>query len=665
MAFVLLVLHLGVLVCRKFSHFDRNSSTLLILQAFWMLWMVLPLLVGCTAVAEERKLGTLGGQLCLPVKGRTQLAVKFLTVIGLSVFLGAVMPLLLEGSRILPTVPRSIFADASQNWVAGLPTGQFYLWYVLHLFILKLPVIIFVGMAVLGGLVSFYASSLARNTLQALAPAVLGVMLLAFLSLSASSLQQFGLEFLWQGQLYLVIALPLMLSALIWFSAQNFRQSSADGKLWTRNALKVVLALTISVMMTSLVYHRFWEKFTPFEPWHGPARLSLSDSVQLKERWLGLKVRLPDGKIWEAASIPDQKTGILTDLLANWKRTLVVFAGIEGSNWLTAEHMYRDTVGIKTDGTLWVSEAPKQTGRGELQRHDWLMDARTPSHLVRVGAGTDWKDMLPFGLHTFLVKADGTLWRWGCPTNFNVRDKQWPGLQTFTPERLGVESNWAGAFSVDGNACFLKNDGSLWLWYVPRNKDGVKLIEVGPDLTVSFAGNFNGKKLRSAARISFCKQYKAGVFEDGTFRVWAEEDWEGSHRYDSVWKVADLPLDYGTNWLAVAGSGEKIVTLKADGTLWLWNFHFDYRRALPLAELDHELRSVKPVRLGTHADWIAVSGTSGRVTSLAADGSLWLWPVESVHDWDSMYDNDSFKLEPLLDISRKPQFLGNVFAATP
>jgi hypothetical protein len=46
------------------------------LEFWWVLWLGLPFLVGSAAVAEERKLGTLEGQLCLPTTRRTQFAVK-------------------------------------------------------------------------------------------------------------------------------------------------------------------------------------------------------------------------------------------------------------------------------------------------------------------------------------------------------------------------------------------------------------------------------------------------------------------------------------------------------------------------------------------------------------------------------------------------------------
>jgi hypothetical protein len=68
----------------------------------------------------------------------------------------------------------------------------------------------------------------------------------------------------------------------------------------------------------------------------------------------------------------------------------------------------------------------------------------------------------------------------------------------------------------------------------------------------------------------------------------------------------------------------------------------------------------KPSRLGTHMDWIAITTATDGIISLAADGSLWYWPLQEGTDryWDPQY------IQPLLDISRNPQPLGNIFSVS-
>ena len=90
------------------------------------------------------------------------------------------------------------------------------------------------------------------------------------------------------------------------------------------------------------------------------------------------------------------------------------------------------------------------------------------------------------------------------------------------------------------------------------------------------------------------------------------------------------------------------MTLKADGSLWKWDFPDD-----PMVKPE----TAYATRLGTRSDWVAVSRVWGCVTSLAADGSLWLWEYES-----RRFSPEEFSMPPLLAASRKPQLIGNVFA---
>ena len=124
MALALAVLHLGLIVTRKLGHFPRSSSTEFVLETFWWLWLVMPFLTGCAAVAEERKLGTHEAQLCLPVTRRAQFTVKLCVVLLLSVLFGAAMPLLFEGTRVLPDTRINLFSAFSSQFGGEVPKAM-------------------------------------------------------------------------------------------------------------------------------------------------------------------------------------------------------------------------------------------------------------------------------------------------------------------------------------------------------------------------------------------------------------------------------------------------------------------------------------------------------------------------------------------------------------
>jgi ABC-type transport system involved in cytochrome c biogenesis ATPase subunit len=60
----LLALHIGIIALRKYHQFARDSAGEVVTCIFWILWLVMPVIIGCMAVAEERSLGVMEGQLC-------------------------------------------------------------------------------------------------------------------------------------------------------------------------------------------------------------------------------------------------------------------------------------------------------------------------------------------------------------------------------------------------------------------------------------------------------------------------------------------------------------------------------------------------------------------------------------------------------------------------
>jgi ABC-type transport system involved in multi-copper enzyme maturation permease subunit len=654
--FVLVVLHLGVLAVRKFHDLSNSHDLKFVLEIFWGIWLVMPVLVGCTAVAEERKIGTLEGQLCLPVKRSKQFRIKLAVVLCLSMFFGALMPLLLEGTRILPDLHLNL---GSLTFGVGprYSPAAYFMWYCLAWFNGWIPILTFAGAVSLMGIVSFYISTLTRNTLQSLAPAVMALAVMFFLLLSAPLSGLYDTDFLWRGPLPYFIALPIFLLALLWLAHGNFNQARISWSTGRRNLLGLTAALVVGVVLTAAVYHRAWGKLTPFEPAHGTAQLQLPGAVRLNTDRDQATVWLPGGRLWIAQfAYPPYNPPAW--LLNNIQMKLDRSTFIADSNWLDLKYGYHAVVGIKTDGTLWVLEKPD---RG-VERLDTSGPANDDNlkHLDQFGTDTNWTSLVIYGPGYLLAKNDGTLWRWG-PFDFDVGHHVWPGIAKFQPERLGTDSDWAQISQDSYHRIFLrKNDGSLWTWPGDLNNSGHSVFTVEPGFTFSAVVVPNHMEFRSWTQISVGLDFKVGVRSDGTFRIWADERQVHEHHGNYEWFSADKQIGNGTNWVAVAGNWKKIVTLKDDGTLWLWNFRYDYRRGWDPILTENEIQGIRPIRLGTHSDWIAISGDNHSVCTLAADGSLWYWQLEDLRNYNDY--GDAGPIGPLLDFSHKPQFLANVLS---
>jgi hypothetical protein len=624
----LLALHLGIIVLRKYHHFAKDSAGEVLTSIFWMLWLVIPPVIGSVAVAEERRLGVMEGQLCLPVSRRAQFAIKgFLTLL-LGTFLGGVMPMLLEHIATGLGSPNPIFKSESHSGEFGIKLFQ---------------VGIVVSTAWLA-LVSFFASTLARSFLQAVGLAIATFFCcLVFIPVFADGRMMFFDSIPAHSILPLVITVPTLIAGLLWLAYLNFKNFRDGWPLWRRNLLGFAGVLVFIVATTTTLYNRAWEIFKPAEPAHGPAKLSLANPPTLQMvQYRDLLVRLPDGRVWfDHLNNPDVYFNL--NSLSSIRRLVFTpkfpqsagpqqFMG--GSNWVSASighidewtethsstnnrvHIvgYLDTVGIQRDGSLWVSEKsdPKI----------WPADK-----LTRFGNETNWQQLArsPYFNLILLLKKDGTLWLWGT-NHFSWRDwpQKWPGLRAFEPYQAGTNSDWAEIFSKIGGLA-RKTDGSVWyVW--PKNGKG----------EFARATNFDQIPLQTYSRVG--EEWGAYVRPDGT--LWTMGEMHG-HGYNQP-EFQRLQTGTKTNWLAVAVTWQWMVALKSDGTLWQWNRGY---------RLPTDAYTEPPTRLGIHDDWVAIANTWSGIISLAADGSLWFWPDREAYEYSPM----------LLRLPKQPQFLGNVF----
>jgi hypothetical protein len=248
----LLVLHIGIIVFRSHHTFARESAGAVLTSIFWILWLVLPVIIGALAVAEERRLGMMDGQLCLPVSRRVQFVIKgFLTLL-LGTLLGGVLPMLLE------------MAGAG-----GIMRG------------VSTPGDILLGIIALAAwlaLVSFFASSLAKNFLQAIGFAIAAFIGTVMLGSALINGRMFFLDSIpVHSFLPVVIAIPTVILALLWLAYLNFKNFREGWPLWRRNLLGLAGTAAFIVVMSAALYHRVWEIFEPVEPAHGSAKLSLAN----------------------------------------------------------------------------------------------------------------------------------------------------------------------------------------------------------------------------------------------------------------------------------------------------------------------------------------------------------------------------------------------------
>jgi ABC-type transport system involved in multi-copper enzyme maturation permease subunit len=624
----LLVLHVGIIILRKYHHFAFKSAGEILTSIFWMLWLVMAPVIGSMAVAEERRLGVMEGQLCLPVSRRIQFSIKFFVILFLGILLGGVMPMLLETIGVALGAQNPAFLSENHTVEFGL-------------------LVFAVGAAAFSAclaLVSFFASSLAKNFLQAVGYAIATFICLTMIlpALADERIRFYGSISL-HSILLLVIAIPIITTTLLWLAYLNYKNFRDGWPLWQRNLLGLTGAVVFALVSNTAIYNRAWEVFEPVEPPHGTPKFSLANPPTLQMVQYGnLLVRLPDGRVWF-----DGLGGspyVYYDSRFRWKYLwqMLVYPlpesigpqqFVAGSNWVaaTTERLYfgwtvsdkqffasgfMDTVGIQPDGTLWISENPES--------NKW-----TAGTLQQYGSETNWRQLAQSRTSVVLLKSDGTLWRWGSVTN---ELHQWPGLRAFTPHQIGTNSDWQELFTL-GGIFARRTDGRVWHLYGHW--------KTGQD-ELDRATNYDEVVSQTASRAG--DERTAFVRADGTLwllnRYWDEKTRQ-------TMGTGILQVGKENDWRAVAFSYGMIVALKSDGSLWQWHFVNPWMTS----QGQFILAAQKPpTRLGIHNDWVALANTWEDVIALAADGSLWLWP-----------NREQYERFTLLKLPKQPQRLGNVF----
>jgi ABC-type transport system involved in multi-copper enzyme maturation permease subunit len=618
----LFVLHLGVVVLRKAGAHFFSHAILSALEMFGVVWLFVPLLAGGQSVAEERQFGTMDALLCLPLSRRLQFFVKLIFVLVIGGLLSAALLCSAEG-----------FASAMGAWSNLEVLGTRF-----HGFIGVSLIFLTIS------LVGFYASTLTRGLVPALAAGMVAAILFLMIDAIAShSFNAFG------GSLWPAMGPPALTVAVIWLAFGNFRWVFESGRRWRRNIFGLIALLVLVCGSASALYHRVWEWTMPLEVAHGPARILAGKPVRLHTDDNFMSVVLPDGRLWVHFKVY-KPHGLVMD--QNYF--------VNGSNWVDASSPIEETVGLQSDGTLWVSENPKRSWFGG-----------TPSPLVKFGTETDWQGLARLSYRNVtLLKRDGTLWQWG--TN-HISWTNYDGLRTLTPLRLGADSDWARILRGPGCIYTWKKDGRAWTLHELNTNDLGKpppQVELAPGLLAVRVQALDHVQFQSVTQYPANQRFEMsqiGVRDDGTLWFWnASREWPMSRRVAlSLGNEAASPgpvqIGHDSNWVAVASGFFKLVALKTDGSIWTWKFDSEliYQRYIPgvtriQSETPPKPLQQPPVRLGTHQDWVALGAVRGITVTLAADGTLWRWPgTDSSGGWSEDANH-------WLGQSRKPVKLENI-----
>lgn len=237
-AAIMLVLQATACLIQKIHPPVKNSYLEGFLDVIRVLWLLIPLLIGAGAIAEERRMATLESQLCLPVSRGMQLFIKFCMGLVLSLIFGALIPVLMEARNLIDDWNRFSIAAAA----------------------------IFC--------ISFYASSLGRTTLHSIGWALLLALVIynviLFPTSSDPGLVRYANHFVYYpnqqlalDRLKLYLEEATLLLVLGWLTFSNFKHVHQNGKFWIRNFLAVLAVFVCVPFLAKAIYPHVWYLIQP------------------------------------------------------------------------------------------------------------------------------------------------------------------------------------------------------------------------------------------------------------------------------------------------------------------------------------------------------------------------------------------------------------------
>jgi hypothetical protein len=571
------------------------------------IWLAaVPVVIGCAAVAEERRLNTLESLLCLPISKAASFGVKLVVALVLGVVLGGIIP-----SCLLDQV-----GNPPMGWmmvIAAAITGT-----------------------------GFYASTLSRGLLQALPVVILMPLLEALLC--GKMITVISPYIVGNNCLLLLCETPAITLTLGVLAFVNYKSPQITSRALVRNLVTASAAMSGAALLAAGIFDRAWEWFLPAEPLHGPAQIAGSGRAALCA-WL-FNSRTDKPRIWDSylgACLPDGRLWI-------GKRTgwTITSAFIPGTNWTQLVSAQWFGVALRSDGTLW--------------------DVQGGSNMSQIGHDSDWKSISAGNDIVFAIKQDGTLWSNRSdpvhrlvPAKKNTNDNSATiqiakvtnaftgvliaGANTHDKilTRINSESNWVQIFPVGYEEFIgLKADGTSWKWgqLETINKGTAGLWRHTVPASHPWPGKIDGTNWVSMAGHD---DLVIGIRLDGTMWIAGDPMWQPRKLFGvPIGQSRPQPDRLGSksDWVDMEGSW-YFSAIDAEGTLW-----------------STELGNTK--QPSQYHDWIATAQQGDQTMALARDGTLSSW--QSFGQTDRV--DDFLGLGQLyLGPSHRPVYSLNIFEA--
>ncbi|MBI3354699.1 MAG: RCC1 repeat- and reductase domain-containing protein [Nitrospirae bacterium] len=266
-----------------------------------------------------------------------------------------------------------------------------------------------------------------------------------------------------------------------------------------------------------------------------------------------------DGNVWTWGA---NWWGQLGDGTTTDRYTPVQVSGLTGIIAIAGggEH----TIVLKNDGTIWGWGRNQfgELGDGTTTNRATPVQVSGLTGIIAI-AGGYW--------HTIALRNDGTVWVWGRNQFGEIGDGTFNNIRP-TPVQV---SGLTGVVAIAGggvHTIVLKNDGTVWAW--GNNEFG----QLGNG-TISY---YNPTPVQVSGLVGVTAiaggegYHTIALRNDGTVWAWGKNDY--GQLGDGTTTHRNIPIHVSglTSIEAIAGGGNHTIALKNDGTVWAWGQNNDW-----------------------------------------------------------------------------------------
>jgi alpha-tubulin suppressor-like RCC1 family protein len=283
-----------------------------------------------------------------------------------------------------------------------------------------------------------------------------------------------------------------------------------------------------------------------------------------------------------------------------------------GNSWQKITNGWDSVLAIKNDGSLW---GWGNNASGQLGDNSAL---HRSSPVQTIAGGKNWKKVSIYLYHVGAIKDNGTLWVWGNNASGQLGNNTDVTNRSSPVQTVSATNNWQEVSCGSNFIAAIKTDGTLWVWgknHVGQMGDGTNNIHRSSPVQTVAGGN-NWKVVAAGG------YHMGAIKDDGTLWMWGFNpngqlgDNTQAHKSSPVQTIAG-----GNNWKELACGTEHTLSIKTDGTLWVWGRnHTGY---LGTGSIGLQSSPIQTIAGGTN--WKIVEAGHYISSAIKTDGTLWTW----------------------------------------